>query len=111
MQDTIGEVIVAIPKPRGEGAWAWCRYWLIRAKRHANGEQFDCRITGCPYGPPQLLGFPTSTFCELHMPAEERERREKRRATFRAQFERRKAAGEIPRRTFCQWLGINRPLR
>jgi len=109
VQDTVGEVIAAIPKPRGEGAWAWCRYYLIRALRSWDGERYTCPVPGCPYAP-----WPSKYHrgpCERHMSAEDREWFENRLAASRAEIEGRKAAGEVPRRTFCQWLGINRPLR
>ena len=44
--------------------------------------------------------------CRLHMTSEDGARFDKLVAESRAAFERRKAAGEVPRRTFCQWLGI-----
>ena len=106
MQDTIGEILVAIPKPRGEGAWAWVRYHLIRVKGIANGEE-TCTVVGCPHSP---VGHWPGV-CERHLSPERRTALDKRTAAARAEFERRKAAGMIPRRTFCQWLGISRPLR
>jgi hypothetical protein len=63
VQDAIGEVIVAIPKPRGEGAWAYCRYYLIRLHRWANNEQYTCRVVGCPHAP---LSKYVPGVCEMH---------------------------------------------
>jgi hypothetical protein len=67
VQDTIGEVIVAIPKPRGEGAWAWCRFYLIRLRATGFGEGGDhrCSVPGCPQNVPV---WPSSSRCVLHQP-------------------------------------------
>lgn len=66
MQDTIGEVLVAIPKPRGEGAWAWARYYLIRlrAVMSAEGSGEKCKVTGCPETVP--IWTPGSHYCHIH---------------------------------------------
>jgi hypothetical protein len=113
MQDTIGEVIATFPKPRGEGAWAWCRFYLLRCWHWQS--DYLCSEPWCPYPPVMVFDRPASAYCDRHrdlrMTPAELEYRAKRRAESSAEFQRRKAAGEIPRRTFCQWMGINRPLR
>jgi len=77
VQDTVGEVIVAIPKPRGEGTWAWCRYWLI-AIRSAYRSQYVCAQVGCSEVPTSHPWIePTSSYCKFHSTPEQAEMRHK----------------------------------
>jgi len=132
VQDTVGEVIVAIPKPRGEGTWAFIRFYLLKAW-HRN-KPLMCCVPSCPNPAHQVrqsngyMGWRER--CEFHdqpdflvpiygraigykdelSEAEEREHRATRLAAMREERERKIASGEWPapgHRTFWQWLGIS----
>lgn len=63
----LGEILANIPKPRGEGAWAWCRYYLILARRSVFGNEYICAELGCPHPPKMhITGIPDGAYCKLH---------------------------------------------
>ena len=74
VEETIAEIIGASPKPRGEGTWAWCRYYLIRARHFLNNDgDTICAQSGCP-DVPTMAG----AYCRFHSTPEQSRLRHER---------------------------------
>jgi hypothetical protein len=65
VQDTLGEIIAAAPKPRGEGAWAWVRYHAIRSRDAVMSDEGKCQVPGCPRASRNYL-FGGPLLCRPH---------------------------------------------
>jgi hypothetical protein len=49
MSHEIEQAIALVPRPRGEGVWAWTRYYLFKARNFWDGDR-TCEVPGCPNG-------------------------------------------------------------
>lgn len=75
MNETLGEILATIPKPRGEGIWAWLRYYLIKM-RSVYRSSYMCAQVGCPETPEIYpWGQPKSPYCSLHSTSEQAKQR------------------------------------